>query len=65
MTDHTRHAIALVDDDQMILDTFQKRFEKKYKIHTFQSPQVFLNDLDKIKPFLFIVDWEMPEIDRV
>ena len=63
MRDDTRHAIALVDDDQMILDTFQKRFEKKYKIHTFQSPQVFLNDLDKIKPFLFIVDWEMPEID--
>jgi CheY-like chemotaxis protein len=63
MTSETRHAIALVDDDKMILDTFQKRFEKKYTIFAFQSPHAFLGSLDKIKPFLFIIDWEMPEID--
>ena len=63
MTSETRHAIALIDDDKMILDTFQKRFEKKYAIFAFQSPHEFLKSLDKIKPFLFIVDWEMPEID--
>ncbi|MBU0991273.1 MAG: response regulator [Proteobacteria bacterium] len=63
MTSETRHAIVLVDDDKMILDTFQKRFEKKYTIFAFQSPAEFLKSLDKIKPFLFIVDWEMPEID--
>ena len=63
MEDTDRRSIAIVDDDEMVLKVFKKRFQNKYDIHTFESPSKFLEEIEKVKPDLFIVDWEMPDMD--
>ena len=65
MTNNDLRSIAIIDDDEMILKIFKKRFEKKYRISAYQSPTEFLESIEKIKPDLFIVDWDMPEMDGI
>ncbi len=57
------NTIVVIDDDKIVLKIFVKRLIQKYNVVTYRSGYDLINDFEKIKPSLFIIDWKMPEID--
>ena len=59
----SRHLIAVVDDENDLLDNFRALLEDQFEIETFSSPAEFLNSLPRLlerKLRLLITDFKMP-----
>jgi two-component system KDP operon response regulator KdpE len=56
------HKIALIDDDEMILDLYGRGLAKEFKVLTATNGKEGLELIEQEKPDLILVDLEMPKM---
>jgi FixJ family two-component response regulator len=60
-----RHLIAVVDDEQDLLDNYREFLEDQFDVETFHTPTAFLQAIPQLtqrKLRLLITDFKMPEM---
>jgi len=63
MPDRQRAQVVLVDDQDVVRDTYAKLLSHFYDVETFASGEALLGALDRVRPSLCLIDWLMPGLD--
>ena len=59
----SKPSVLAVDDSPSILRSIHFTLHNKYKVHTLQKPENLKKVLNSLKPELFLLDYNMPEIN--
>lgn len=62
---HERMKIALIDDEQMILDLYTHGLSKEFEVLTATNGKEGLDLIEHEKPDLALVDLQMPQMDGI
>jgi len=60
-----KYSVIIVDDDERILDMFNRRFREWYDVVSFRTAKDMLDNMDQLTPCLFVLDWMLPEMDGI
>ena len=58
-----QHSILAVDDSPSMLRSIHFALRNKYKVHTLQKPENLAKVIQTLKPDLFLLDYNMPQIN--
>ncbi len=60
-----KHRIIMVDDSAEMRELFEIRLNEWFNIETFKSASHLLDNIERITPGLFVIDWMMPDMDGI